>query len=209
MTMEPLLHDLEARLARFREVPPPERPWRSLSSGQLCAEDRRRHFAAVLFADYACYPSPPDRVRPDELQAAMDAFPQGFRSWWLDYPESGWSPVGYTGWYPIPPSEFEKLERGGASMTDRTVKPIGGAPPANPFLYLFNFSVLAPLRGGPGARQVMQTLISEFEPLEPRGLSAITVSDDGARVVKRFGMRCTGRLPSEQGPGDRIYVVRR
>lgn len=158
-------------------------------------DPRFRAFALATFlADLACYPEPVDQVDLARLLYVMDVFPRGFRLWGAETPALGWVPVGYSGWYPIAPVTFELLEQRAASLRDRMVAPLPAVEPGGSFLYVFNFSVVPALRGTPTAGRLVRGLAEDLSATPHRGLAAITVSPEGARVVERFGMRRTGTL---------------
>jgi len=182
---------MEARVQALLRTPPPSGPATSRTAVAVGCESRRDE-TALLLADWACYEGT-DRVTLARLRVALAAFPQGFRSWWLHYPEDGWQPVGYSGWHPISEATFRHLESEGGS-SDRTVAPLKETPRASSYLYLFNYSVIPALRGGEVARQLLSHLGKEIRSAAPRALAAITVSKDGARVAQRFGLR-----PSKAG----------
>ncbi len=188
-------------LARARELSSLdvlEGPPSSLILTVAPASEQLRHFTAVLLADWACYVAPADKVTPERLRQAMDTFPQGFRSWWIRSPDRDWLPVGYSGWYPVSKETFSLLEQGALSA-GRSVPAISLAE-EGALLYLFNYSVLPPLRGSEVARRLVRGLADEVNALQPRGVAALTVSSDGARVAQRFGMR-----PKDRG----LYLLRR
>lgn len=172
-------------------------------------DPRWRTFAAAVFlADLASYPAPVDQVGFERLLYVMHVFPRGFRLWTAEVPGAGRLPVGYTGYYPIGPASFALLEREPASLPNRMVVPLPAAPPGGSFVHLFNFSIVPALRRTGASRRLVAAYAREVEALAPRGLSAITVSPDGIRVVERFGMARSGTLVVD-GSEEWVYTSRR
>jgi len=154
-----------------------------------------RAFAwATFLADQASYPEPVDQVDLARLLYVMAVFPRGFRLWGAEAPGLGWVPVGYSGWYPIAESSFELLEQRAASLRDRMVVPLPAVEPEGSFVHVFNFSIVRALRGTVASKRLVRGLAGELAGVRRRGLSAITVSPEGARVVERLGMRRTGTM---------------
>ncbi|MCA9554757.1 MAG: hypothetical protein KC933_32305 [Myxococcales bacterium] len=175
-------------------------------AGWTADPEWRAQRAAVLLADWASYPAPVDQVSLARLTRVLDAFPRGFRTWWLDHPELGPVPVGYSGWYPIAPELFERLRLSPESITDRgEVLPLGEASDERA-LYLFNYSVIPQLRGGPVAGELLRALANDVAMAPHAGLCAITVSEDGARVARRFGMTRKGACVVD-GVEEQVYCT--
>jgi len=164
----------------------------------------RAQRAAVLLADWAAYPAAVDRVSLERLTRVLDAFPRGVRTWWLDSAELGPVPVGYSAWYPIAPEVFERLSLRPESISERGEVMPAGEPSAARALYLFNYSVIPALRGGPVAGQLVRALAADVAGVPHAGLCAITVSEDGARVATRFGMTRKGACVVE-GVEEQVY----
>ncbi|MFO0759617.1 MAG: hypothetical protein U0359_24200 [Byssovorax sp.] len=175
-------------------------PLEYLPSGELgplgrFADARFRTLVAATFlADLASYPAPVDQVDFERLLYVMHRFPQGFRMWSAEVPGAGRLPVGYSGFYPIARTSFTLLEQEPATLRDRMVVPLPSLEPGGSFLYLFNFSVVPALKRTSVSRRLLQALAGDIARAAPRGLSSITVSPDGARVVTRFGLKQTGTL---------------
>lgn len=161
------------------------------------------HASDILAADHACYTKPADRADFPRLQKVMTAFPEGFRLWTCQTPEGKTTPVGYTGWYPIARDTFNRLHE-----RPETIKHRGEIMPFRDsrLLYIFNFSIIEPLRGGtPQSRLMMQTLAQDIAGQNPDGLAAVTVSEDGVRAVRRFGMEYRGDMTHE-GDSEGVYT---
>jgi hypothetical protein len=168
----------------------------------------RKLVLATFLADWACYDEPVNQVSLARLFYVMDVFPSGFRAWWVESPEAGWLPVGYTGWCPISTATFEAFAGNATTLRDRSVVVLPALDPAGSFLYLFNYSIAPPLRRSACSRRLMCGLAGDIEAVHTRGLAAITVSEDGARAAERFGMSRTGTVVID-GFEEAIYTVRR
>lgn len=149
---------------------------------------------AVYLADLACYPAAGDQVDWPRLLRVMRAFPRGFRVWGGEAPGLGWVPVGYTGWYPIAEATFAALEGAEAWLGERDVPALSEVGEEGCFVYVFNFSIVPALRGSSASRRLLGGLSEDVAGVLVRGMGAITVSPEGARVVERFGMRRCGTL---------------
>lgn len=167
----------------------------------------RKLVLATLLADWVCYPEPVDQVGLERLFQVMYVFPAGFRVWWVDVPGAGWLPVGYTGWYPIAELSFETLEARAAALRDRNVPALPALEAEGSFIYLFNYSVLASLRRTSCSRRLLRALADDFAAVPLRGLAAIAVSEEGARVAERFGMRPSGTVVVGGAP-EQVYTRR-
>lgn len=142
----------------------------------------RRLVVAAWVADLAAYGTPDDQVDLARLLYVMDTFPAGFRVWfWGDLP------VGYTGWYPIAPHTVDLLVAHPEQVEHRgQIVPVRARTGT---IYVFNYSIAAPLRGTSASRLLMRTLADELRAARPTQLVAITVSPEGTRCAERFGMR--------------------
>jgi hypothetical protein len=168
-------------------LPPATGPLASFGSAPF-----RKFVLGLLAADLAVYGSPADMVDVERLAYVVAKHPTGFRLWTAE-DAHGPVPVGYTGFYPISEASFERLSTGSPPLEDRFLHPVPQAE--RPFVYIFNFSIVTNLRrstGSDGAGQMLRALDGDLGAANPRGLSAITVSPDGVRVCRRFGL--------EQGP---------
>lgn len=189
-----VLRVVEAGAARIRETP---QNVRSISGRDLAARGDvgllddplfRRLVVAAWVADWAAYGTKDDRVDLVRLLYVMDAFPEGFRVWfWRDADQN--LPVGYTGWYPVASHTVDLLTHHPDEVEHRgQVVPLRTAP-RDGTLYVFNYGIVAPLRGTQASRTLMHTLRDELRAAEPSRLVAITVSEAGTRCAARFGMR--------------------
>jgi hypothetical protein len=174
-----------------------------------CADATWRKLVMSAFlADWACYRAPVDRVGFERLLHVMHVFPSGFRLWWACLPGTGWLPVGYTGVHPVSAATFEVLAAGGPGLRERAAMPTSALEPGGGSLHLFNYSIIAPLRGTPASRRLVRGLAADIEASPWKGLSAFVVSGDGLRVAERFGMRRSGTITVE-GSEEHIYIARR
>ncbi len=152
--------------------------------GRFGIERFRRFLGALLAADWLTYAAPDDRANLLRLGFVLERFPEGFRAWFAPF-EGGWIPVGYSGWYPIDEPTFQRLETNDPPWRDRAIVPMTSVS-AGDFLYLFNYSILPQLRRGEGSRKLLGALSEAILPVQSRGIAAITVSEDGSRVARRF-----------------------
>jgi hypothetical protein len=191
--VEPVVHDEEEEsggiLGRYGQ-----RRWRSFVLG-------------TFLADLACYPAAADQVGFERLAYVMHVFPRGFRLWGCEVPGLGWLPVGYSGWYPIAATSFELLEQKAESLRDRMVVPLPEIEPGGSFVYVFNFSIVPQLRRTEASKRLVRALAEDLGAAKPLGLSAITVSAEGAKVVERFGMRPTGTV-TVGGSVEQVFTAR-
>jgi hypothetical protein len=170
-----------------------------------------RRFALGIFAaDLACYGTPGEQVTFDRLSYVVSRFPQGFRLWWRGTADRGWLPVGYTGWYPVSETTFERLEAGDPALADRLIPPLTTMPGAaenRPFVYVFNYSADPSSRRSALSKALMQRLDQDLIAARPAGLAAITVSSDGLRIATRFGMKRRAGL-DHGAVSESVHAVR-
>lgn len=178
----------------------------ALPFGLYASLNWRKFVLAVFLADLTSYSHPIDQVNFERLLFLMHAFPQGFRTWWLNI-EGVWWPVGYTGWYPMLETMFEVFENQPEKLKNRMVVPYVGKNDKNSFVYIFNYSVSPPLKGGTVTKALMKEFVQEINSQKLAGLACITVSDDGIRVAERFGMEYSGQLTIDGCP-EHVYLKR-
>jgi hypothetical protein len=161
-------------------------------------DEQTRFAGAILLADWLCYTKPEDRADAARLMATVKAFPPGLKLYAT--PET---PVGYAAWYPVDKTVFDRLAQQPQKLTHRgQIAPVA----ASDYLYVFNYSVVPDLRGSQVAARLIKTLAADIAAQKPKGLSAVTVSDDGARVAKRFGMVHRGQMTHDGVPED-VYTT--
>jgi hypothetical protein len=73
-------------------------------------------------------------------------------------------------------------------------------------VYLFNYSVASIFKKTPLSRALMKMYVEDVEAQNFQGLSCITVSDDGVRIARRFGMSHSGNL-NFQGSVEGVFVT--
>jgi len=180
--------------SRIHSVTSTSYPRRPPSDGIRYADEAwRKHVLAVLIADWACYEVPVERVDLNRLLYVAHVFPQGFRVWWCRSSEGHNVPVGYAAWYPVGAHAFETLTGHSEELEDRFVPPLQEAVPGGA-AYVFNYSIIEPLRKTLASRNLMQTLASELKAAGQQRLAAVAVSADGIRIAERFGMTKVGTL---------------
>lgn len=155
---------------------------------------------AVYEADCACYPKE-YQVHWDQLGVVLRRFPRGFRLW-LGDEGRGWRPVGYSGWYPVAPDFLRLLRDYPEDAASVAAVPHEGSG----CLYLFNYSVVSALRRSLASASLMKKLAEEVENEHPTALCAATVSEDGVRVARRFGMT-EGPIVAKDGKPWRWYAT--
>lgn len=198
-----LLSPQETFFLDYVEIQEPTEPLFRLFSSQ----NWRKFVLSTFLADLVSYPKLVDQVDFDRLLFVMHAFPQGFRIWWRKFPNQVWLPVGYTGWYPMLETHFEIFEHHPEKLKDRMVVPYPSSLRNQPYLYLFNYSVIPCLKRSPLTKQLMEKYAQDINTQQARGLACITVSEDGTRVAHRFGMKYSGAL-NFNGNLERVYVKR-
>lgn len=163
--------------------------------GLYSVENWRKFVLATFLADVISYSNPSDQVNFDRLLFVMHAFPQGFRTWWMKGKNKPWRPVGYTAWYPMLETMFETFEKHPEKLKSRMVVP--HILEQGPLIYLFNFSVAPALKKQPLTKVLMTQFADDIKRQNPQGLACITVSEDGMRIAKRFGMTRSGYMGEE------------
>lgn len=177
------------------------------SFGFYASANWRKFVLATYAADLMSYPEPVDQVNFDRLLFVMHAFPQGFRTWWIKPANKPWRPVGYTGWYPMLDTMFETFQNSPEKLKNRMVVPNNAASADGPILYLFNFSCAPQLKKTALTKALMTMCAADIAKQNPKGLACITVSDDGIRIAKRFGMTCSGYLTIDNTP-EGVFVTK-
>lgn len=180
----------------------PQAPLSALSAPPPDAPGWLAFVKAAFQADHACYSMPADQVDFERLSGVMAAFPQGFRVYL-----AGDIPVGYTGWYPVAEDVFKILHDAPEKITHRGfMKPVPLAPEGN-WIYLFNYSVIPALRGTEQSRALVKSYATEIKCLpQVKGMAAVTVSEDGARIAHKFGMTERG-IMTHDGAAERVYTT--
>ena len=168
----------------------------------------RKFVLACFLADLISYPAAPevnDQVDFPRLAFIMNACPERFRIGFLKLKDGHYWPFGYTATYPISESQFRLLEKTPDQLKDRFIPPEAGGRSTHPFLFLFNYSVAPVFRSSPYSRAIMERFVHDLDTIQYQGLACITVSEDGARVARRFGMTCSGHVGELH---ERVFVKR-
>jgi hypothetical protein len=174
--------------------------------GYYPSECWRKFVLAVFFADLISYENPVDQVNFERLLFVMHAFPQGFRVWGIKLTDGKYWPVGYTAWYPMSEMMFEIFQKSPEKLKDRTVVPDAKRVKEKKYLYLFNYSVVPALKNTALTKQMLQRFDQDIKSQSPSGLACVTVSADGMRVAKRFGMSHTGDFDID-GSIENVYAT--
>lgn len=177
------------------------------SFGLYPSKKWRKFVLAVFLADLVSYTQLADQVNFERLLFVMHAFPQGFRVWWMKFPDHSWWPVGYTAWYPMFETMFEQLENKPERLKDRMIAPNGYSNNHKPYLYLFNYSAASVLKKSDLTRELMKKFAKDVQSQNAAGWACITVSADGVQVANRFGMTLSGYFTYE-GCAEGVYVKR-
>lgn len=168
--------------------------------GLLSSENWRKFVLATFLADLVSYPAASDQVDFSRLVFVMNAYPEGFRIWFVRYGDGAWRPAGYTGWYPMLDTMYETFTDSPEKLKNRMVVPHVQGRDAAALLYLFNFSVHAGFKKSPLSKALMTKVSEDIAKQKARGMACITVSDDGIRIAKRFGMHCRGYITCDDAP---------
>lgn len=180
----------------------PQTPLAVLTPPPLQSQAWAEFVQAALLADHACYQQSADRVDPARLSSVISAFPQGFRV----YLAEG-SPVGYTGWYPVEKDVFNVLHDTPEKITHRGfMKPVPLAPEGN-WIYLFNYSIIPSLASTAQSRALIKNYAAELKNIDIKGLAAVTVTADGIRIAKKFGLCHRGTM-THDGETEQVYALR-
>lgn len=158
----------------------------------------RKFVLAAFLADYVSYSQTVDRVSFERLLFVMHAFPAGFRVWWTKLLDGKWWPVGYSGWYRMLETAFEVFEKTPHKLKDRMVVPCVIENEGS-YLYLFNYSVAPQFKGSGLSKMLMNGFVEDIGKQKVDGLACVTVSEDGMRVAKRFGLSRVGDLVVDGG----------
>jgi hypothetical protein len=196
----------EADRAEYFSVPAPAEEETGHPLGRLASATWRRFVIGVFVADWACYGRPADRVDFLRLLSILAVFPQGFRLWVGRLADGRQVPFGYSGWYPIDRCAFDRLrsDPGGIGHR-RNIVPLQGAKTDRCHAYLFNVSIIPALYRSRQSALLVKSLAEELKAAQVSSLAAITVSEAGARVVRRFGLEYTGDLVCE-GEKEQVFA---
>lgn len=176
-------------------------------AGVACFSDSlwRKWVLGLYLADLVSYPRGSDQVDFQRLTYVTSTFPNGFTLACLKL-NGRWWPAGYTGWYPISQSQFDVLVKSPERMDSRMVLP-QALISRRPYLYLFNYSVKPGLNKTAFSKTMMRAFAASVQAMPAVGLCAITVSGDGERIAKRFGMAVSGEFKIGRDL-ERVYSCR-
>jgi hypothetical protein len=134
---------------------------------------------AIYLADLHSYPTGYQVERP-KLEAALRAFPQGFRLYAVQDPaDLSWLPAGYSAFHPVASYQLQKPD-----LDLLAPVPLSATTP----LYLFNYSVHSSLKRTILSRFLLSRLALDLSSFSKNPRCAATVSEDGERVARRFGL---------------------
>lgn len=156
--------------------------------GALSTSRGRTFVNATWAADWSAYDADDDRVDHVRLAFVVGLFPSGFTLYTVADTDGARVPVGYAGWYPVTANTLTLLTNHPEEVSHRgQIPPVSAVDPAGA-LYVFNYSVVAPLRRTIVSRTLLTELSATLDAQPCRRRCAVTVSDDGARVARRLGM---------------------
>lgn len=165
----------------------------------------RSSLTGLFAADWACYHSPADRVEFERLHSVLSVFPQGFTLSALSVGDV-MVPVGYTAWYPIEPAIYEALEETPHIIKHRGfIRPLPALPKDDPAIYLFNYSIVPSFKKTPFSKAMLAEFAQSVRASGAGRMAAITVSPEGRRVARRFGMEERGEIIFA-GEKEQIYT---
>ncbi len=205
--LERMIAWVEKRLAALAAEPITPDEISNFTSATTSSDQdhNNRLLAGLLLADWACYERPADRVDFLRLRYVFNAFPTGFRLWTCQLSDGQHTPVGYTGWYPINGNVFETMRLRPNTIANRGfMKPVDTVEDDGA-IYIFNYSIIKPLRRLLYSRTLLQALRDELFALSPPAMTAVAVSEDSVRVARRLGMEITGQM-THMGEVEHIMI---
>lgn len=151
----------------------------------------------AMLADWVSYAPPlfsiADRCLYQRMDKVVRSFPRGFQIISCQHDDLGFIPIGYTGWYPIAPEIFDKFMRTPEQLTDRgQAVALAEVDPMGCFVYLFNYSIVQPLRHSKVSKKMLEALTDVLSNYAKMGAACVTVSEDGRRIARRYGLKKTG-----------------
>lgn len=164
----------------------------------------QRFVTATLAADWACYPNESEQVERWRLHHVLSAYPTGFRTYFIQH-QQRWLPVGYSGFYPVSNTLHGELAAGRVPTLDRQSLLPDTSLPHSGLFYVFNYSVVPAFLGSWLSRTLVGDLSAALEHVQPTALCAITVSEAGQRVARRFGMSPVGLVAIGAKPEILFY----
>ncbi len=159
---------------------------------------------AALAADWLSYTAPADQAEFPRLSSVIEKFPSGFRVYFAKIAGGDFYPVGYTGWYPVSDEVFATLHKKPSDIKHRGfMKPVPESARNN--IYLFNYSVAPYLIGTEQSGALIKDFAQTIAETPKKSLSAVTVSEHGASVAKKFGMTHSGQM-THDGDVENVYT---
>lgn len=170
------------------------------------SENWNKFTLSAFAADLASYPKIEDQADYPRLTSVIESFPQGFSVYFSEVSGDVFLPVGYTGWYPVSEQVFDLLDKSPEKITNRgDMRPVEMTQDS--YIYLFNYSIAAPLRQTEHSRSLINDFVKTITDLNVRGLAAVTVSPDGIRIAEKFGMTCSGQM-THMNDIENVYTKR-
>jgi hypothetical protein len=200
------ISDLEA--GRFAPVEVPALSNFDHPLGALAKASWREFVMGVFLADWACFSRPADRVDFTRLLTAIAIFPQGFRLWVCRLSDGRSIPAGYSGWYPIAKTTFDRLCYEPESISHRgEMVGLNNGSPKGQYIYLFNISIIRQLHRSAQSRALLTRLRNDLNAAKALGIATVAVSEAGERVARRFGLEYTGDMVF-CGEREKVFAAR-
>ncbi len=183
----------------------PDSDLRAVGGAELTTPAEMQQFKlAALAADWLCYTAPADQAEFPRLSSVIEKFPSGFRVYFAKIAGGDFHPVGYTGWYPVADEVFATLHNRPGDIKHRGfMKPVPESARNN--IYLFNYSVAPYLIGTGQSGALIKDFAQTIAEVPKKSLSAVTVSEYGASVAKKFGMTRSGQM-THDGDVENVYT---
>jgi hypothetical protein len=102
---------------------------------------------------------------------------------------------------------FKLFEKKPEDLKDRLVAPYKYVSGSSPYLYLFNYSAAPVLKKSALTGTLIKRFSKDILSQNATGLACITVSEEGVRIAKRFGMIFAGYFYFD-GNREGVYTTR-
>jgi hypothetical protein len=158
----------------------------------------------ILCADWICYPIEFEQLDPPRGRHLCHSYPQGFSLYTVNIDGEN-LPVGYTGWLPLTRQVFETMHERPQDLTHRG-QITAEMPHDSRYFYFFNASIVPEMRKTPQSKQLVWDHVSALAPLNAIAISAVTISEDGIRMVSRMGMKTNGNM-THDGDVEPVYTA--
>jgi len=171
------------------------------------SEKWRRFFLGCLLADWVCYDRQVDRADFPRMKYIMSSASRYFRLWLCRAPDGKMTPVGYTGWFPISKFVYEGMLEYHIGANDRGVflPQRFIAPEDIRYVYVFNISVITPLRNTVCSRRMIKALQRDGLKYSKAGAMAITVDAAGKKFSRLASFEHIGDI-KVQGEAEALFV---